>query len=132
MPHRALFAYVEGYDLDDIADALEGRLRAFVEGTGWVAGEVWVVNQKWEDDTSCTQPEDNPCRWDLGLNLHLPDRGVEPAEWFADVEAIAPFLSSLDGEFGVNFVIGIADARTELPRTSIGLTIAVIRYRPWL
>jgi hypothetical protein len=64
------------------------------------------------DDTSCTQSEDKPCCWDLGLNLSLPDRGMEPAGWFSDVEAIARLLSSLHGKFGVDFVIGIADDHT--------------------
>ena len=78
---HTLFAYVDGSDLDDIADALEARLQAFVEARGWVAGEAWVVNQQLEADASCTEPEDIPC-WDLGLNLHLPDPGMEPAGWF--------------------------------------------------
>ena len=112
MPRHALFAYVEGSDLDDIADALEGRLRAFVEGRGWVAGEAWVVNQQLEDDASCTQPEDIPCCWDLGLNLRLPDPGMEPAGWFADVEAIARILGNLHEEFRRDFVIGVGDAQT--------------------
>jgi hypothetical protein len=112
MPRHTLFAYVEGSDLDDIADAVESRLRAFVEGRRWVAGEAWVVNQRWEDYASCTQPEDDPCSWDLGLNLSLPDPGMEPAGWFADVEAIACFLGNLHGEFGRDFVVGIGDAQT--------------------
>ena len=111
MPRHTLFAYVDGSDLDDIADALEARLRAFVEARRWVAGEAWVVNQRLEADASCTEPEDIPS-WDLGLNLHLPDPGMEPAGWFADVEAIARFLGNLHGEFGRDFVVGIGDAQT--------------------
>jgi len=110
MRRHTLFAYVDGSDLDDIADALEARLRAFVEARGWVAGEAWVVNQQPEADASCTEPEDIPC-WDLGLNLHLPDPGTEPAGWFADVEAIACFFGNLHGEFGRDFVVGISDAQ---------------------
>jgi len=72
MPRHTLFAYVDGSDLDDIAEALEARLRAFVEARDWVADEAWVVNQQLEADASCTEPEDISC-WDLGLNLHLPD-----------------------------------------------------------
>jgi hypothetical protein len=111
MPRHTLFAYVDGSNLDDIADALEERLGAFVDGRRWVAGEAWVVNQQQELDESCTQPEDIP-QWDLGLNLHLPDPGMEPAGWFADVEAIAGFLGTLHEEFGRDFVIGIADNQT--------------------
>src|SRR5262245_53078854 len=120
MPRHTLFAYVDGSDLDDIADALEERLGAFVDGRCWVAGEAWVVNQQQEHDESCTQPEDIP-GWDLGLNLHLPDPGMEPARWFADVEAIARFLGTLHEEFGRNFVIGIADNQTGIAEDLYGI-----------
>jgi hypothetical protein len=113
MSRHTLFAYVDGSDLDDIADALQARLRAFVEGRRWVAGEAWVVNQRREYDTSCTKPEDISS-WDLGLNLLLSDPGMEPAGWFADVEAIARFLGTLHEEFGRDFVIGIADNETRV------------------
>jgi len=112
MPRHTLFAYVDGSDLDDVADALQGRLQAFVDGRRWVSGEAWVVNQQLEGDASCTQPEDIHCCWELGLNLHLPDPGMEPAGWFADVEVIARFLGNLHAEFGCDFVIGIGDAQT--------------------
>jgi hypothetical protein len=112
MSRHTLFAYVDGSDLDDIANAMQGRLRAFVEGRRWVANnEVWVVNQRLEYDASCSKPEDIPS-WDLGLNLLLPDPGVEPAGWFADVEAIARFLGTLHEEFGRDFLIGITDNQT--------------------
>ena len=81
-------------------------------GDAGVAGEAWVVNRQLDDEASCTRPEDNPFCWDLGLNLHLPDPGMESAGWFADVEAIARFLGSLRAEFGCDFVIGIGDAET--------------------
>jgi hypothetical protein len=68
-------------------------------GDAGVAGEAWVVNRQLDDEASCTRPEDNPFCWDLGLNLHLPDPGMESAGWFADVEAIARFLGSLRAEF---------------------------------
>ena len=111
MTRHTLFAYVDGSDLHDIADALQGRLQAFVEGRRWVAGEAWVVNQRLEYDASCSQPEDIPS-WDLGLNVLLPEPGVEPTGWFADVEAIARFLGTLHEEFGRDFVIGITDNQT--------------------
>jgi hypothetical protein len=111
MSRHSLFAYVDGSDLDDIANAMEERLRGFVEGRRWVANEAWVVNQRLEYDASCSKPEDIP-NWDLGLNLLLPDLGVEPAGWFADVEAIARFLGTLHEEFGRDFVIGITDNQT--------------------
>jgi hypothetical protein len=62
-------------------------------------------------DASCTQPDDT-LAWDLGLNLRLPDPGMEPAGWFGDVEAIARFLGNLHREFGRDFVVGIGDAQT--------------------
>src|SRR5215831_20682525 len=54
-----------------------------------------------------------------GLNLHLPDPGMEPAGWFAYVEAIARFFGNLHGEFGRDFVIGIGDAQTGIAEICI-------------
>lgn len=110
MPRHTLYAYVDGADLNDIADALDSRFSEFVEGRRWIAGRVSVVNQKHGEET-CSQPEDLPL-WDLGLNLELPDRGMESPGWFNDVEAVARFLGTLHREFGRDFAIGIADTQT--------------------
>ena len=104
-PHT-LYAYVDGYDLENMASALENRLDAFVHSREWV-GDVWVVNQVGSREER-RRPEDlEP--WDLGLNFALPDPGIEESRWFADVEVIAQFLSKLHAEFGRDFVLGIAD-----------------------
>jgi hypothetical protein len=110
MPRHTLYTYVDGFDLEAIAAALEARLDAFVSGRRWVAGKAWVVNQRYGWET-CTQPGDL-VPWDLGLNLQLPDPGAEPPGWFADVEMVAQFLGRLHGEFGRDFVMGISDAET--------------------
>src|SRR5262245_2731354 len=70
MPQHTLYAYVDGADLDGIADALDARFAEFVEGRQWVAGRASVVNQRHGHET-CSQPGDLPL-WDLGLNLELP------------------------------------------------------------
>jgi hypothetical protein len=110
MSRHTLYAYIDGADVEAVAPVLEARFKAFVSGRRWVAGNVRVVNQRhgWE---SCTEPNDL-VPWDLGLNLQLPDPGAEPPGWFADVETVAQFLGELHGEFGRDFVIGIADAET--------------------
>jgi len=110
MPRHTLFAYVEGSDLDDIADALEGRLRAFVEGIGSPV-KHGSSTSSWRATQAARSPKTFPC-WDLELNLHLPDPGMEPAGWLADVEAIARFFGNLHEEFGRDFVIDIGDAQT--------------------
>ena len=110
MPRHILYAYVDGADLADVASALEQRLRVFVERRKWTCSNAWVVNQR-SDDETCSQPGDIPL-WDLGLNLELPDPGSEQPGWFADVEAIARFLGRLQGDYGRDFVIGIADTHS--------------------
>src|SRR5215467_11181011 len=130
MPRHTLFAYVDGSDLDDIADALEGRLRAFVEARSWIAGEAWVVNQQLEADASCTEPEDIPC-WDLGLNLHLPDPGIEPAGWFADVEAIAPSSATCTESSAGISSSALATPKPALPRTCTALPTARLTWKCW-
>jgi hypothetical protein len=110
MPRHTLYAYADGADLAEVAAALEQRLSSFVEGRKWACGKAWFVNQRSGDET-CSRPGDIPL-WDMGLNLELPDPGSEPRGWFADVEAIARFLGRLRGDYGRDFVIGIADAQS--------------------
>ena len=109
MPRHILYAYVDGSDLRDVADALDGRFAQFVESRRWAAGHASVVNQR--HDETATQPGEL-ADWDLGLNLELPDPGAEFPGWFADVEAIAEFLATLHREFGRDFIIGLADTQT--------------------
>jgi len=109
MPSYALYAYVDGADLEDIAADLETRFAAFINSRDWwIAGAAWVVNQRHGRETT-TRPEDLPL-WDLGLNLSLPS--TESLVWFRDVEAIAGFLGVLHRECGRDFVIGIGDIKT--------------------
>lgn len=112
MPRHTLFAFVDGADLEDVAELLDARFAEFAASRHWVAGSASVVNQRHGEET-CTQPGDLPL-WDLGLNLELPDPDTEPPGWFADVEAIAQFLGTLHREYGRDFVIGIADAETHI------------------
>lgn len=106
MPRHVLYAYVDGSDLHDIADALVERFEAFVHGRAWICGQPTVVDQVAEGDPSL-KPD-----WDLGINLDLPDIGSEPANWFSDVEEIARFLAELHRETGRDFVMGIAVTTT--------------------
>lgn len=110
MPRHKLYAYVDGADLDNVANMLDARFAEFVATRHWVAGPASVVNQRHGEET-CAQPGDLPL-WDLGLNLELPDPDAEPLGWFADVEAVAQFLGVLHRDCGRDFIIGIADAET--------------------
>ena len=110
MPRHTLYAYVDGADLEAVADTLDARFAEFVACRHWVAGRASVVNQRHGEET-CTQPGDLPL-WDLGLNLELPAPGAESPGWFADVEAVAQFLGTLHRECGRDFIIGIADGET--------------------
>ena len=107
MSIHTLFAYVDGFDLQDVADEVENLCEAFVAERRWRFGAPRVVNQRLEDDerhTSNDLPE-----WELGLNMDLPDPGCEPPGWFSDLDAIAGFLGTLYARTGREFVIGIAD-----------------------
>lgn len=107
-PRHILYAYVDGADLESIANALDSRFAQFVQERSWTAGRASVVNQRRDD---WTKPGDLPA-WNLGINLELPDPGAESPGWFADVEAIAQFLGLLHREFNRDFIIGIADTQT--------------------
>jgi hypothetical protein len=109
MARHTLYAYIEGYDNQSIAEALEARLMTFIGDTSWTYGRPWVVNQQRED--SSLQPGDL-APWEIGLNYALPDPGHEPREWFSDVERIALLMSQLHGEFDRTFVMGIGDNNT--------------------
>jgi hypothetical protein len=106
MARQTLFAYVDGYDLDDVAADLERQFAAFVASRTWRSPDVWVVNQR--DPAAPSDTKDLP-QWDLGLNMDLPDPGAESPGWFADVEAVVQFLARLHAATGRNFVIGIQD-----------------------
>ena len=123
MPQHTLYAYVDGADLDDVAETLETRFVEFVASRHWIAGEASVVNERYGEET-CTQPGDLPL-WDLGLNLELPDPGTEPPGWFGDVEAVAQFLGTLHRECGRDFIIGIANTETSITDDLFGVSTAL-------
>ena len=106
MARQTLFAYVDGYDLEDVAAELERQFAAFVASRTWRSPDVWVVNQR---DASPSDHNGDLPQWDLGLNLDLPDPGAETPGWFADIEAIALFLAQLHATTGRAFVIGVQD-----------------------
>jgi hypothetical protein len=111
MPKHTLFAYVEGYDLEGVAEAVEARLDALVSGRKWELSDVWVVNQRHPPDAGA-KPGDLPA-WDLGLNLTLPTGKKRADKWPEDVVAIAQAFGSLHRETGRKFVIGVHDGTSD-------------------
>lgn len=107
MPQFVLYAYVDGSDLHEIAETLEAEFHRFVAESNWVWTKPWVINQRRDDDPSLS-PGDLP-DWEVGLNMDLPDPGVEPRGWFSDVEHTASFLGQLHASTGRTFVVGIGD-----------------------
>jgi hypothetical protein len=107
MARHTLYAYVEGSDLDEVADDIESRVAQFVRETQWRHATPRLVNQRREKDPTLG-PDDYP-DWELGLNVELPDTPNEPHGWFQDVETIAGFLAGLHSITGRDFVIGIGD-----------------------
>lgn len=100
-----LYAYAEGNDLHDVANALDTAFARLIAEGGWLCGQPWAVNQRRDDDPSLG-PGDLP-DWEIGLNLALPDPGMEPPGWFADVERIVAALEQIRLETGRDFVLGI-------------------------
>src|SRR5262245_39718170 len=110
LARHTLYAYVEGSDLDEVADAIETALEALVASSKWVFESPRIVNKKHERDDS--YGPDDLTDWDLGLNLDLPDTGAEPVGWFQDVEQVARVVGQVVARTGREFVIGIGDNST--------------------
>lgn len=110
MARHTLYAYVDGSDLDDVADEIETTLEALVASTPWAFLRPTMVNQVRERDDSYG-PQDLT-DWDLGLNLDLPDPAAEPVNWFQDVEQVARLVGQVVARTGREFVIGIRDGST--------------------
>jgi len=109
MSKHTLYAYVEGADLHEIVESMQGCLDAFAKEGGWRVAAPSVVNQRGTEKG--LRDGDLPL-WDLGLNLELPDIGDAPEEWFLDVERIARFMGRLHAQFERDFVIGIGNNAT--------------------
>ncbi len=107
---HTLYAYVDGFDLEEIAEKLILSLENFISSREWVCKNVKIVNQHHLDD-STPGPGDIQ-NWDLGLNIDLPDLGEEELGWYSDIIAIATYLGKLYGQIGKAFVIGIRDNNT--------------------
>jgi hypothetical protein len=110
MPKQTLFAYVQGTDLEAVAETLAARFDALAAERTWVAKDVWVVNQQFPLEAGA-KPGD-VAEWDLGFNLALAGARTRPAAWVEDVVAIADLFASIHRETGRKFVIGIHDDKT--------------------
>jgi hypothetical protein len=99
-----LYGYVDGSDLDEIAESVQSELIRFVESHAWKTGAPSVVNQR-------HGPRETD--WDLGLNMACLDpESLAFAAWFDDLTAVLDFLHHLGPRVGREFVIGIADSET--------------------
>jgi hypothetical protein len=110
MPHQTLYAYVDGGDLDDVAQEIDAAFRALVASTSWAWARPTIVNQKHEPVDS--HRRDDLADWDLGLNMELPESGLEPDGWFVDVEQLAWVAGQVAARVRREFVMGIADSET--------------------
>src|SRR5260370_42446959 len=97
MPRYALFAYLDGADLEDVAEPLETRFRQFARSRRWIAGHPTIINRRF-GKVQITQSGVTEL-WRLGLTLELPEIGTELPNWFADVVAVARVFCTLHTEF---------------------------------
>jgi hypothetical protein len=104
-----LYAFVEGFDLDEVASHIEGELRGMVAAGDWRWKEPAVVNER-HPRTLESKPDDLP-PWELGVTIALPDPGKEPVGWFVDVERTILFMAALHKQTGRDFVVGILDTK---------------------
>ena len=107
MAKHTLYAYVEGFDLDEISQKIISSFDHFISSRNWLYENNKIVNQR-HLDYPTLEPGDTP-NWDLGLNIDLPDPGKETLGWFSDIIEIATFLGELNEQTGRDFVIGIGD-----------------------
>jgi hypothetical protein len=91
-----LFVYVDGSDLDEIADLLMRRFTDFVQR--WDVATARVVNDR-RPPSPGLREGDFP-DWDLGLNFTI-DRLPR-----AKIEELVTFLSRLARETNREFIIG--------------------------
>jgi hypothetical protein len=114
MRKHILYAYAEGSDFDLVARSITERLEEVVSTRTWTTGEASVVNQRTDDGTA-------EGSWELGINLELPDPGLEPEDWFSDIEEIAVACNEVSRTHQVPFVIGISDQQTGIADDLFGL-----------
>jgi hypothetical protein len=96
-----LAAYVDGFDLDDVAPALRTAFEEFAEAGAWPSNQVQVVDRREPADP--THPDFLP-QWDLGLNLGLDHQSRSP-NWFAGAESLVTLLRKLAASTGREFVL---------------------------
>lgn len=102
-----LYAYVDGSDLDGVAEPLIDDLVTFVARTVWKTATPVVVNDRLPPGGTSSS-NDLPV-WNVGLNLPAPPNSPAVLE---DVVAIVQRLVSLRAQFNRDFVIGLHDPTT--------------------
>jgi hypothetical protein len=102
---QTLYAYVDGADLEGVAQVIERRLSSFIASREWIS-QPDLVNQRNDPDPQ-DKPGDLPL-WELGINMAIPQEG----DWFPDVEALIRELAVLRSEVGRDFVVGIFDSES--------------------
>jgi hypothetical protein len=114
MRKHVLYAYAEGDNFDFVAATITERLDGLVANREWISGDARVVNQQSRKGAEAD-------RWDLGINLELPDPEKEPCGWFEDVEEIAITCNELARDLDTPFVIGISDQESGVADDLFGL-----------
>lgn len=133
MGRHVLFAYVDGSDLDEVAHSIETEFSGFIRESRWKFAAPYVVNQQYPKGPTHSA-EDLP-DWDLGLNVSVPDPGIELVDWMDDILQIAHFLERLQESTHRDFVIGICDLTSgvaedlfyvESPSPDLSMLVSII------
>ena len=94
-----LYIYIDGSDLDEIAEPIENSIR------GWIANgydKVSLVNQR--DMEAVGLSEADLPDWDLGVNIKVKGK--------SELKEPLNFLYSLAKKYKRDFVIGIFDPQS--------------------
>ena len=93
MAEIGIYIYVEGSDLDDVANPIECELTEWLKKSEI---EAKIINQKYERDPDML-PEDLT-DWDLGLNFKFTDLII--------LKIITDFVYSLGIKYNRTFILG--------------------------
>jgi len=102
MAKNTIYAYLIGNEFKEIDGPIVEQINSFIDQQKWTCSEIWAVNQQKKD-------EDGFIKWELGINLDLPDPDHEPPGWFEDVKAIISFCVITRKRYNHDIVIGISD-----------------------
>jgi len=101
MKITSLYIYIDGSDLNDVADKIESSIETWLNNTDF---DAIIVNQKHERTPDLKNADLTD--WDLGINLNY--------DQLSKLNEIANYLYSLAIKYNRNFALGYYDATSNI------------------